>query len=99
MNICFTKNCNLLVSYYGKNEIEIFNCYDLQPANYVISLDLFVETIERNLNKNKNGNKEKDLLVWNEYDYKNHELILLYQNKILRGNIKDKEEQMNLEYF
>ena len=99
MNICFTKNCNLLVSYYGRNEIEIFNCYDLQPANYAISLDLFVETIERNLNKNKNGNKEKDLLVWNEYDYKNHELILLYQNKILRGNIKDKEEQMNLEYF
>ena len=40
-----------------------------------------------------------NILVWNDYDYNNHELILLYDNKIVRGNIKDKEEQMNLEFY
>ncbi len=37
--------------------------------------------------------------LYNDYDYNNHELILLYQNKIVRGNIKNKEEQKNLEFY
>ena len=34
-----------------------------------------------------------------DYDYHNHELILLYKNKIVRGNIKNKDEQKNLEFY
>ena len=94
MNICFTKNCNLLVSYYNQNEIHILNCYDFEFLDPFIYLPSFVKNKEYNLNKkkNKNDKEEKDILVWNEYYYKNHELILLYENKIVRGNIKDKDK-------
>ena len=102
MNICFTKNYNLLVSYYNKNKIDVFYCYDLKYTNFSINLKNFEENIEKNFNKNKkkkNENIGNNILVWNDYDYNNHELILLYDNKIVRGNIKDKEEQMNLEFY
>ena len=102
MNICLTKNCNLLVSYYNKNEINILNCYDFEPVKFSISIPKFVENIEKIFNKKRKKNQRKDdddKLIWNEYDYKNHELILLFDNKILRGNLKDKEEQTNLEFY
>ena len=101
MNICFIKNCNLLVSYYNQNEIQILNCYDLEPTNFFISLPSFTESIESSFNKKKNKNQEdnNDVLVWNEYYYRNHELILLYENKIVRGNIKNKDDQKDLEYY
>ena len=38
-------------------------------------------------------------MIWNEYNYNNHEFILLFENKIMRGNIKDKEELKNLDYY
>ena len=102
MNICITKNCNLLVSYYNKNEINILNCYDFEPVKFSISIPKFVENIEKIFNKKIKKNQRKDdddKLIWNEYDYKNHELILLFDNKILRGNLKDKEEQTNIEFY
>ena len=101
MNICFTKNSNLLVSYYNKKEMDILNCYDLQFSNFSIDTTRFVEHIKKSNNKNKKKNEKKDddVLVWNDYDYHNHELILLYKNRIVRGNIKNKDEQKNLEFF
>ena len=101
MNICFTKNCNLLVSYYDKNMIDILNCYDLKNSNSSIDINNFVKNIEDNCNKKKNENKYKidDNLVWNEYNYNNNELVLLFENKIVRGSIKNKKEQTNLEYY
>ena len=101
MNICFTKNCNLLVSYYDKKEIDIINCYDLQNTNCSISLNNFMNNFDKKSNKKK-MEKEKeddDILIWYDYDSNNHELILLYPNKIVKGNIKDKEMQINLEYY
>ena len=101
MNICMTKNCNLLVSYYDKKEIEVLNCYDLQFSNFFINTVEFVENIKKSSQKKKKKKEKEDndALVWNDYDYNNHELILLYQNKIVRGNIKNKEEQKNLEFY
>ena len=101
MNICFTKNCNLLVSYYNKKELDILNCYDLQFSNFFIDTVGFVDNIKKNNNKYKKRNEKNDddVLVWNDYDYHNHELILLYKNKIVRGNIKNKDEQKNLEFY
>ena len=101
MNICFTKNCNLLVSYYDKDEMRILNCYDLEYTNFYLNLPKFVENIEKSYNskKNKNEKNEKNYLVWNDYDYNNHELILLFKDKFVRGNVKDKEEQINLEFY
>ena len=100
MNICFTKNANLLVSYYDKKEIEVLFCYDLQFSSFSIDTARFVENIKKwnNRNKKKDENND-DILVWNDYDYHNHELILLYQNKIVRGSIKNAEEQKNLELY
>ena len=51
MNICFTKNCNLLVSYYNKKELDILNCYDLQFSNFFIDTVGFVDNIKKNNNK------------------------------------------------
>ena len=101
MNICFTKNSNLLVSYYNRKEMDILNCYDLQFSNFSIDTTRFVEHIKKSNNKNKKKNEKKDddVLVWNDYDYHNHELILLYKNRIVRGNIKNKDEQKNLEFY
>ena len=101
MNICFTKNCNLLVSYYDKDEMRVLNCYDLEYTNFYINLPKFVENIDKSNNnkKNKNEKNEKNYLVWNDYDYNNHELILLFKDKFVRGNVKDKEEQINLEFY
>ena len=101
MNICFTKNCNLLVSYYNQKEIKLLNCYDFEFTEFFLNIPKFVENIEKSVNKNKKKKDEDNIgsLVWNFYDYKNHELILLFKNKIVRGNIKDKEEQKNLEFY
>ena len=95
MNICFTKNYNLFVSYYNKKEIKILNCYDLSETNFSIHLDKFVKSIM------KKDEKENDIdwLVWNEYYFNNHEIILLFKNKIIRGSIKDKEGLKNLEFY
>ena len=100
MNICFTKNYNLLVSYYDKTEIEILNCYDLQNSNFSFNLNYFMDNIDNknNKKKKKKEREEDDRLLWFDYDPNNHELILLYQNKIVKGNIKDKETQVYLEY-
>ena len=102
MNICFTKNSNLFVSRYNQNDIQIFNCYDLQANNCSINVPKFVENVERSLIKNNNnvviGGKNESL-IWNDYDSNNHELVLLFKNRIVRGNIKGKEEQNNLEYY
>jgi WD40 repeat protein len=102
MNICFTKNYNLLVSYYGLNEIKILNCYDLNETNIELYVNKLVEECEKGNNKreSKGVNKENDdFLVWNDYDSKDHEFILLFKNKIVRGNIKDKYERKNLEVY
>ena len=71
------------------------NCYDLSETNFSIHLDKFVKSIM------KKDEKENDIdwLVWNEYYFNNHEIILLFKNKIIRGSIKDKEELKNLEFY
>ena len=101
MNICFTKNCNLLVSYYNQKEIRVLNCYDFEFTDFFLYIPKFVENIEKSMRKSKKKKDNENFgnLVWNYYDYKNHELILLFKNKIVRGNIKDKEEQINLEFY
>ena len=99
MNICFTKNCNLLVSYYDKEIIDILNCYDLKYTNFSLSINNFVKNIEEKRKKSIKEKKSNNILVWNDYNYNNHELILLFENKIVRGNIKDKDDLINLEYY
>ena len=100
MNICFTKNFNLLISRYNQKEIQILNCYDLQEVNFSIDIAKFVGDVEKNSNKkNKKVVNGGDFLVWNYYDCNNHEIILLFKNKIVKGNIKTKEDQINLEYY
>ena len=102
MNICFTKNSNLFVSRYNQNDIQILNCYDLQANNCSINVPKFVENVERSLIKNNNNvviGSKNESLIWNDYDSNNHELVLLFKNRIVRGNIKGKEEQNNLEYY
>ena len=70
-------------------------------SNFFIDTVGFVDNIKKNNNKYKKRNEKNDddVLVWNDYDYHNHELILLYKNKIVRGNIKNKDEQKNLEFY
>ena len=101
MNICFTKNYNLFVSYYNQNEIKILNCYDLAETSIELYVNKLVEDCEKVNNKieRKGYYEENDSLVWNNYDYRNHEFILLFKNKIVKGNIKDKYEIKYLEFY
>ena len=101
MNICFTKNYNLLVSYYDLNEMKILNCYDLKETGMELYVNKLAEECEKANNKreSKGFSNNYDSLVWNDYDFKNHEFILLFKNKIIRGNIKDKYERKNLEFY
>ena len=101
MNICFTKNYNLLVSYYGQNDIKVLNCYDLNETGIELYVTKLVEDCEKGNNKreSKGINDIYKYLVWNNYDSKDHEFILLFKNKIVRGNIKDKFERKNLEFY
>jgi hypothetical protein len=100
MNICFTKNYNLFVSYYNQNKIKILNCYDLNETSSEFYVDKLVEEAKKE-NSNWKEKKEinNDLLVWNDYNFNNHEFILLFRNKIVRGNIKDKKDRKNLEFY
>ena len=95
MNICFTKNSNLLVSYYDKNEIEILNCYDFRSV-YTASLFPFVANCEKKNNKKEKekGREDNGRLIWNDYYYDKQELILLFEKKIIKGSIVDKEDKM-----
>ena len=91
MNICFTKNNNLFVSYYNQKKFKILNCYDLAETSAEFHLDKLVEESQKETNN--------DSLVWNHYNYKNHEFILLFKNKIIRGNFKDIEDIKELEFY
>ena len=100
MNICFTKNYNLFVSYYNQNKIKILNCYDLKETSSEFYVDKLVEEAKKeNSNWKEKKETNNDLLVWNDYNFNNHEFILLFKNKIVRGNIKDKKERKNLEFY
>ena len=99
MNICFTKNYNLFVSYYNHNKIKILNCYDLAETSSEFYLDNLVESKNENSNSKDKKGISNDLLVWNDYSFNNHEFILLFKNKIVRGNFKDKEDIKNLEFY
>ena len=101
MNICFTKNYNLFVSYYNKDKIKILNCYDLKETPIELNVNKLVEDCENENNKSESERhySDSDLLVWNDYNFKNHEFILLFKNKFVRGNIKNREEIKNLEFY
>ena len=100
MNICFTKNNNLFVSYYNQNKIKILNCYDLAETSSEFYLDKLVKEIQKDIGSLKETKEiNRDFLVWNDYDFKNHEFILLFKNKIVIGDFKDKVDIMNLEFY
>ena len=73
------------------NKFKILNCYDLAETSAEFHLDKLVEESQKETNN--------DLLVWNHYNYKNHEFILLFKNKIVIGDFKDKVDIMNLEFY
>ena len=96
MNICFTKNNNLLISFYNQDKISVFNCYDLKSANF----DLIPSTFVKPIKKKKNEKEiENDSLVWIEYNYNKQEFIILYENKIIKGCIEDKEKQIEFSSY
>ena len=96
MNICFTKNNNLLISFYNQDKISVFNCYDLKSANF----DLIPSTFVKPIKKKKNEKEiENDSLVWIEYNYNKQEFIILYESKIIKGCIEDKEKQIEFSSY
>ena len=98
MNICFTKNNNLLISYYDKDYLSVFRCYDLKSDNFDFKLSEFTDIIN---NKNKKKKEEKSIykLVWFNYYYKIKEFILLFEDQILKCNIENKEKQINFDNY
>jgi WD40 repeat protein len=76
MNICFTENCNLLVSFYNQNKISILKCYDLKEETFIKEATYF-------LGNKKSGTTPN--LTWIDYNYKNKEFIVLFKDKIAKG--------------
>jgi WD40 repeat protein len=99
MNICFTKNCSLLVSCYNKDKFYILNSYDLQNVKFDLKISEFTENIVNNKNKKKKEEKNNNILIWMEYNYKNQEFTLLFDDKIIVGCIQDKEKQLQLDSY
>ena len=107
MNICFTKNGNLLVSIYNQEKLFIFNCHNLNPYTYKYNIktdNLCLELSEFLINYNKNIKKKKkedieDYLVWFDYNYKKQEFILLFENKIVKGCIEKKEKKIEFDCY
>ena len=96
MNICFTKNCSLLVSCYNKDQFYILNSYDLKTVKYKLKISEFTENI---YNKNKNKKEENIFLTWMNYNFRNQEFTLLFDDKIITGCIQDKEKQLLLDSY
>ena len=109
MNICFTKNSNLLASVYNQDKIYILNCYNLKSIesnknyNKDDNLDLKVSELisiylkEKNKKKKKEENDEQ--LVWIDYDYKKQEFILLFKDKIIKTGIENKDKKLKMESY
>ena len=96
MNICFTKNCSLLVSCYNKDQFYILNCYDLLKIKYELKISEFTENIINKNKKKKEEKKEDNFLIWMDYNYRNQDFTLLFDDKIIVGCIQDKEKQLKL---
>ena len=108
MNICFTENCNLLVSFYNKNVISVLQCFDLKKNEkepFEIDVSSFLKNNKRRntkrfslikVKKDENQKNENNYLVWVDYNYKEKEFILLFKDKIVKGCIEDQEKQIML---
>ena len=94
MNICFTKNCSLIVSCYNKNKFYVLNSYDLEKI-YELNISEFTNNIVIKDKKKKEIQKD-NILIWMDYNYRNQEFTLLFEDKIIRGCIQDKEKQLKL---
>ena len=98
MNICFTKNGNLLTSYYNKNEIKVINCYDLKLAELEeLKIGDFFK-INKN-NKKIKDNSNNHFLIWFDYNCNSREFILLFEEIIIKAIIEDTEKQIKLDYY
>ena len=76
------------------------NCYDLAETSSEFYLDKLVKEIQNDIGSLKETKEiNHDVLVWNDYNFKNHEFILLFKNKIVIGDFKDKVDIMNLEFY
>ena len=96
MNICFTKNSNLLVSFYNLDNISILNCYDLQSVDFDLKPSEFL--IKNNKNKKSKGKTNNDSLVWFNYNYNKKEFILLFEEQIFKGCL-GQEKQIKLDFY
>ena len=106
MNICFTKNSNILVSIYNKEIISILNCYNLKPVikqretqddNNTFSIE--IKYFLKNYNKINKQETNNDYLVWFDYNYIKQEFIFLFNDKIIKGGIEEKEKQIEFDYY
>ena len=96
MNICFTKNGNLLTSYYNKDEIKILYCYDFKFTGLELKKEDF---FKNNKNKIIKQNFSNYFMVWFDYNYNTREFILLFEELIVKVIIEEQEKQIKLDYY
>ena len=107
MNICFTKNSNLLVSIYNKEIISLLNCYNLEPyinqrdtlsnSNNIFNLE--IKDFLKNYNKINKEESDNNYLVWFDYNNIKQEFIFLFNDKIIKGCIEESKKQMEFDYY
>ena len=105
MNICFTKNCNLLATIYGQDKFHILKSYNLESIGSNNKEDNFDFKISELIHKEKKKNKKDKIeennkkLIWVDYDCEKHEFILLYKDKIIKTGIENQKIKIKMEYY
>ena len=105
MNLCFTKNSNLLATIYGQDKVPILNCYNLEYIENNKEDEAFDLKISELLHKEKKNNKNSkkgennEQLIWMDYDYKKQEFILLFKDKIIKTGIESEDNKLKMDYY
>ena len=85
-NISFTKNSNLVIGFSNSDKLYILNASNLKP--------LWIKDIKKGIEK-----KQKNEIKMIDYNFKNEEFYILYENEFIIMTLKDKKEQKEFDLF
>ena len=85
-NISFTKNSNLVIGFFNSDKLYVLNASNLKP--------LWIKDIKKYIEK-----KQKNEIKMIDYNFKNEEFYILYENEFIIMTFKDKKEQKEFDLF
>ena len=95
-NISFTKNSDLIVWFYNSKKLKVLNAWDLNPIQ---NKDLIKGIINNKDTKDKDRDKNNNIIKYIEYNYNSKEFYKLYENEFIIMTSKEKEKQKFFDSF